>query len=309
MKLIIGGSGFIGSAFRAHLAQQGQDYIAVTRKSFDLKNHMISREMFYSAKFSSKIRSATTLYYLASATAPRNCQSLPKEIEANVIEFQKYIEHAIALNSDLRIIYLSSGGQIYGTKVANLASEEQQLAPETPYAVGKAMIEESLRYFARKYSISYGILRPSNPIGPSQTNHGQGVIPALFNAAFNNTPFNVVGSLQSARDYVHVKDLCLAMSLADSTIHNDTWNVGSGKATTLEDIIKHIEQVSNKKIKINKSSRLNNYEMDRIALDTTKIRDNLGWTPQISLRQAVHECFCAHQKKTAAEKQLDLSVV
>ena len=309
MKLIIGGSGFIGSAFRAHLNQQQQKYISISRTLRDNIEHSTSREAFFSEKFNTTIQTASTVFYLASATAPRNCHSLSKEVEENVIEFQRYIEHALAINPNLRIIYLSSGGQIYGTKNESRVTEKQMPAPETPYAIGKVMIEETLRYLNRNKSISYGILRPSNPIGSDQANHGQGVIPALFSSSLNNTPFKIVGTLQSTRDYIHVADVCRAMSLAESFKGNDTWNVGSGIATTLEEIIYLVEHVTGKKLPINKDGKLSHHGLDRIVLDTSKIENDLGWKPQFSLMQGIRECYRAYQKQSLTEKHLSLSAV
>ncbi|WP_160153819.1 NAD-dependent epimerase/dehydratase family protein [Microbulbifer sp. ALW1] len=309
MKLLIGGSGFIGTAFQAHLDQQQQEYIAVSRAPRKSDDNLVSRDTFYSARFKAKIQAANSIFYLASATAPRNCQSISKEVETNVVEFQRYMEHALSVNPNLRIIYLSSGGQVYGTKIKARATEEQITAPETPYAIGKVMIEESIKYFARNNSVSYSILRPSNPIGSEQMNHRQGVIPALFNSAINNTPFKIVGNLQSARDYIHVADVCRAMSLAETFKGNEIWNVGSGLATTLEDIIKLVEQETKTKLNIENHSRLSSYKLDRIVLDSSKIEKDLGWKPHYSLMDAIRECSRAFQARPLKEKQLDLSAV
>jgi UDP-glucose 4-epimerase len=171
------------------------------------------------------------------------------------------------------ILYLSSGGAVYGEKNLDLISENEICFPLSSYGVVKLTIENYLRLYQKQYGINYLILRVSNPFGKFHTSEKQGVVNIAIRRALRRETVEVWGDGTQSKDYIFVDDLVeIIFSLLKEKIVNKTINVGSGEIHQLNMILRTIK------------IHLPNLEVDYIDSKLTDVKD---FCLDISLMQSL----------------------
>src|SRR5262249_41635234 len=114
-----------------------------------------------------------------------------------------------------RIVFVSSGGTVYGAAKEIPTPETAPTDPITAYGIGKLMIEKYLALHERLHGLSFRVLRVANPFGPfQQSDKGQGLIAALLARALRGEPIEIWGDGSVVRDYVFVEDVIDALQAA-----------------------------------------------------------------------------------------------
>lgn len=192
-------------------------------------------------------------------------------------------------------IIFSSSCSVYGNPQVLPMNETHPLAPVSPYAKTKLIIEYALQDYAHAYGVQYVVLRYFNAAGASpEVNLGEQhepeshVIPLLLRAIKNNTPFSLFGSNYQTfdgtaiRDYVHVKDIAQAHAKAleylDQGNKSDVFNIGTETGFSVQQLIDQAGKVCGKAAHVLKLARRPGDTSTLIA-DTTKARTVLGWRP------------------------------
>jgi UDP-glucose 4-epimerase len=144
---------------------------------------------------------------------------------------------------------LSSGGTIYGNK-HGFSHEKDPPSPISFYGFAKFQIEEMILFYHRRYGLNYLILRPSNPFGYGQNLFGkQGLIAVLMGKIITDSTAVIFGDGLALRDYIYINDFTYYIAeLLKNNILNITLNIGSGKGYSVKQIIKFVEETSNKKL-------------------------------------------------------------
>ena len=299
MILVVGGTGFIGKNLVLHLQDLGVPVRVLSRtpdKVF-LDRHAPNVQAVTLSDFwadpSAALFGVETVIYLASNSTPgANLDAPWREASDTVGSVMKFMT---ILNERLEahVIYLSSGGTVYGETDLDLIPETQPVNPISPYGLGKCMAESSIYFLVRTRGLNATILRPSNPIGRWQVSLSQGVVGALMRAASNNTPFRMIGDGSTVRDYFDVLDLVHAIDtvrLAPETSAGKTWNVGSSQGTSVTELLALTKQISGKEINVEQlPARVG--DVSKIVLDTSSIRGELGWVPQIDLETCLERAW------------------
>ena len=246
---IVGANGFIGRSLLDYYEDKHIPTIAYIRKRSAIDRFHFGalpkiRELTLGQAFDPKIFDGVdTLVLSVSATHPRTeGNSKEREMELNVVPHQRFI--ASLLESDIQhVIYLSSGGAIYGTNETGIPiSETATPKPVTPYGYGKICTEEVLQKIWTGGGRRLTILRPSNPVGLHQrksiNNHG--LLPTVFENIRNGKTIRVFGDGSTIKDYFAVEDLCgLIDKIAKvPPTKNLTLNVSSGVGQSITDIIR-----------------------------------------------------------------------
>jgi UDP-glucose 4-epimerase len=227
--------------------------------------------------------------YLASTSTPGSNLEAPWQEARNTVEVAMRVMSAIAHHSDARFIYLSSGGAIYGETTLETIPETQELHPISPYGLGKKMSEAAIDFMSRTQGLRTTILRPSNPIGRWQVSLSQGVVGALMRAARQGSVFTMIGQGTSVRDYFDVRDLSQAIKMVidkPDVSNGQIWNVGSSRATSVQDMVDLVQDVSGLEIAVDRLPPRAS-DVTQIVLDTSAIRSALGWTPKHELRASI----------------------
>jgi UDP-glucose 4-epimerase len=149
-----------------------------------------------------------------------------------------------------------------------------------------------LNYFSRAYGLNYLILRYSNPYGERQSPYGQqGVIPVFLNKIKMGERPLIYGDGSMERDYIYVGDAIEATTAAleKETAHK-IFNVGSGAGTSINQLIELMSGVAGKKIEPVYAEDTAT-RVQKIVLDISRIRDEVGWAPSTSLQEGLEKTW------------------
>lgn len=205
-----------------------------------------------------------------SNTIPLQIGSPIYDVESNLIPTINLLEVMHQYNTQ-DIIYISSGGAIYGdTRQKKAHLENEDVKPKSSYGVIKLAIEKYLFLYKETYQLRPLILRLSNPYGRYHTSTKQGIINVALKVAQNKKTFTVWGDGTATKDYIFVEDLCKVLyALYEQKIHGEVINVASGELLSVNEILHKIKNMY-------PDFRWNYIEanvndIQNVALDTTKL--------------------------------------
>lgn len=192
-----------------------------------------------------------------------------------------------------RLIFVSSGGVVYGEPEVRPTPETAAKQPMSPYGVSKLASEYYLSYYHRVHGLDYVAVRYSNVFGPRQDPHGEAGVVAIFSTRLiEEKPLTIFGDGLQTRDYVFVKDVVSAnMLLTDLVLPATTdmdqraFNVGTGLETSVVELANSLARAAGRGAEIIHADARPG-EVMRSALDAGKLRKT-GWQPAYSLEDAL----------------------
>lgn len=209
----------------------------------------------------------------------------------NGVMVHNVLAHAARDEMKGRIVAISTGA-LYDPNQSLPLNEDSKTNPNSPYAVGKLMSEDVVRYH-RMRGVDAVIARPFNHIGPGQ---GPGfLLPDLLEQlrAAKETGTLLVGNIKTKRDYTDVRDIARAyaeLALAPSLEH-DTYNICSGKSLSGETILAHLQEITgieDVKVEVD-PARIRPNDIEDIYGDVSRLNKELGWTPEIAIKQTIKD--------------------
>jgi len=182
-----------------------------------------------------------------------------------------------------RLVYVTSGGTAYGAPDVLPADEATPVRPMSPYGVSKLAVEQYLPVYEKLAGLSYGIIRLANIYGPRQDPHGEAGVVAIFSRAMlNGTPLQIFGDGNDERDYVYVSDVVDAIVRVGDSALPGPYNVGTSVGTSTNRIFELLaKHTGHSEQAVHGPSRPG--DINKIALDSSKAKRDLGWEPQVSL--------------------------
>lgn len=233
-----------------------------------------------------------TVFHLASATTPGSSAGDPvAEAERNLLPSLRFIEQA-QRHGPLRLVFISSGGTLYGDPTVSPTPENHPLKPYSYHGAGKIAQEAFLRAFAQATDSCVAILRPSNLYGPGQPlKSGFGVIRTLLEHALRGTAMPIWGDGETVRDFLYIDDMveaCLLLS-RDPKV-SGTFNVGSCHGHTINQILAVAEKVCGRKVAVQRYPA-RGYDVRQVILDNASIKTALGWQPATSLEAGIRQTW------------------
>lgn len=184
--------------------------------------------------------------------------------------------------SGAKIVYLSSGGTVYGPAAPVPTKEDAVCDPINMYGVSKLAIEKVLAVHARQRGLAYSVLRVSNPYGPWQWGrHGQGVIGAWLVRAIAGQEIEVWGDGSTVRDYVYIDDVIDAIQMAINYRGREhVFNIGSGRGATLKEVLGIIQAACPVTVRFGEPRPV---DVPASILDVGKAAAELDWRPDTPL--------------------------
>lgn len=284
--LLLGGYGFLGTNVMkyvdTHLADQyrfivfdkmdhhmgGVTFTNIVKTyAGDFSDSMLLKRVFRENQIDIIIHSLSTTVPVDSANARYDVESnlLPTlDVLALMVEYHVY-----------NIVYLSSGGAIYGTKGNNSHCEDDDVSPISSYGVVKLAIEKYLLQYAQLYGIQPLILRLSNPYGPYHYSMKQGVINVAMALALRHQPMQIWGAGTGHKDYIYVEDYAkILFILLDKGIHNEVINIASGQLLSVNDIVAEVCQCVPDFVADHVAAK--QFDAEHFELDTTKLKKLIG---------------------------------
>lgn len=294
--LVLGAGGFIGQHLVSALQIRGHHTIALTRRPGVFPAGVETHHCDFNTPehFAPLLARAQTIVHAASCSTPSSTTGKP------LLELEGNLRSTFALLTALQdaphcqLLYLSSGGTLYGNTNNRSAQEKDRLCPRSYYGAGKAAAEHFIHAAAQQFSLSATVIRPSNLYGPGQgLRRDFGIIPKSFAHAKTGIPLTLWGDGQAIRDYLYIDDfirLCCDVLEHPKTCGTQTLHAASGKGISLLDLIDLIRHVTSAPLPIR-------YDLCRpvdiacITLDTTQTTSNFGWSPKIGLEEGLQRTW------------------
>lgn len=252
--LVIGGTGFIGSAFAGVALAKGHAVRVLSRHSPDRQNksHSIGAIEYVSGDISDvEVLDRATAdvdicLHAASTTVPFSANNFMElDVNDNLIGSLRAFQSCVRSNVK-RVILVSSGGTVYGRPRNLPIVEAHPTDPISAYGIVKLAIEKYLALFGETYGLDYRIARLSNPYGPKQnTASGQGVVAAFVEQILNGKTLLLMGDGTVVRDFVYIDDVADALlRLCSHPGPSRIFNVGSGAGTSIGKIVASIADLT-----------------------------------------------------------------
>ena len=186
-----------------------------------------------------------TVYHLVSTTCPTNSnRDVAEEMEENLVATIRFLDACVQAGVK-KVVFLSSGGTVYGREHTGICREEEEAFPITSYGVQKLAIEKMLYLYHEMHGLDYRIVRLSNPYGPYQRPNGvQGVVTTFTYRALQGLPIQVYGDGSVVRDYIYIADAVDGIiKIAEGCGSHRLYNLGRGEGHTVLDVIGAITEV------------------------------------------------------------------
>jgi UDP-glucose 4-epimerase len=294
--LVIGGNGFIGSHLVDALANLGWE-VSV----FDLNGRLyefapqqvnyIQGDTNNSNNSMENIIEETSpdvVFHLAwNSINETSLQNPTSDLVTNVTPSISIIDACTRFSK--KIIFLSSGGAVYGITNLKQIPESHPLNPISPYGIGKLAVEKYLEMYHYLHGLNFAVIRPSVPFGPRQDYlKRQGAVAVFLYRVSQGLPVTIWGDGNTIRDYFYVTNLIDAIiQCADQNLQkNRIFNVGGSDGITLNQLLAQVETITGKKAIIDYQPA-RQFDPPQIMLDTTLIRKELGWIPRISFSEGI----------------------
>lgn len=282
---IFGATGFIGRHLMYELKDGRKPFIAFSHKTNATFPDTFPIEFENPLSYSHLLQNVTSVILLVTQSRPGTIANRAEtEVANNVLPYARFVEVA-ALAGIRRVIFVSSGGTVYGHQERGKAiTEEHPTIPVNAYGTGKLMIETMLRSFLREAGISLTILRPGNPVGNEQQFGRHGLVASAIHAARTRALLEIWGDGSVVRDYFHVSDLSDAIlrCLRDEAA-NQLFNVGTGIGTSINQVLDLVDEFSHFPLD-RKYLPSRQADVPVNILSFEKIEKTLGWRPTMDLR-------------------------
>jgi len=286
--LVLGGAGFIGSHIADALVENGYAVriFDLPRRKMTNVAHLLDRVEVIEGDFTNEadleraLPGADYVFHLVGTTLPQSSNENPTyDAESNLIATLRLLQ--LARTRDVKkIIFISSGGTVYGVPQTIPIPETHPTFPVSAYGITKLAIEKYLHLYHHLYGMDYVVLRVSNPYGERQQSVGaqQGVVPVFMNRLRRGEPIIIWGDGSVVRDWLYVKDVAQAFVLAlKNTSPHRIFNVGSGVGLSLNELLAMLSRVAGITPHVSyTASRPTDVPCN--VLDTTRIRAEWGWS-------------------------------
>jgi len=290
--LVLGGAGFIGSHLAEALAQEGRrvrifDRPHVDRlplfpraRGFDI----FTGDFLNPRALAPALEGAELVFHLVSTTLPKSSNDHPAyDVESNVLGTLRLIE-LCREQGVKKLLFVSSGGTVYGVPRTTPVAEDHPTEPTSSYGIHKLMVEKYLALAHHLHGLDYRIVRPANLYGPRQRlDIAQGAVAVFLDRALRDQAIQIWGDGSVVRDYVYVADAVDAiLKAARFEGAQRIFNIGTGKGTTLNELIAEITKLLGRPVKVERGAA-RALDVPVNVLDASLAARHLGWRASTSL--------------------------
>ena len=314
--LITGGAGFIGSHLAEKLLTRGDEVVIFDNFSSgsatnlpEIKEKFTFQEgnILDKTEIQKLVSKSDYVVHLAAALGVFNIVNKPLEsLKTNLQGSEVVLE---ACDKYRKPVLIASTSEVYGKNNKVPLSEEDDriighpLKSRWSYSEAKA-VDESLAYFYYlENKLPIRIVRFFNTVGPRQVGHYGMVVPRFVSAALKNEPLSVYGSGDQIRCFCHVDDAVRALLLVMDSENavGEVFNVGNNQQVTIMDLAKKVIELTGSSSTIEKIAYEKAYpegfeDMQRRVPDISKIKQVLGWSPEINLDQIIKDIAAFNSK-------------
>ena len=316
MKILVtGGAGFIGSNVVDTYIENGHEVVVVDNLFTGKVENLNPEAKFYlmdirAQEFHKLLeyeRPDIINHHAAQISVPGSVVDPQFDASVNIKGFINILEGARSYGTK-KVIFISSGGAIYGEAAEYPTTENYPPQPLSPYAISKAISENYLAFYRHHYGLDYVVLRYANIYGPRQIPYGEaGVVSIFMERLLAGKPcmlFHYPGDLQGMiRDYCYVGDVVKANLLALDSEIDMAFNIGTGVETKTQTLFETIFDLVNDVISIDPSLRkpvraeARPGDLTKSCLNIDLAMNKLGWRPETDLKQGLENTLKWQIKK------------
>ena len=307
MKILVtGGAGFIGSHVVDGYLKAGHEVVVVDDLSTGKQENVNPEATFYEmdirseevGKIMDKERPDVLNHHAAQISVPDSVSDPLTDADINIRGFLNLLENGTK-HHIRKVIFISSGGAIYGHAEQYPTSEDFPPRPLSPYAVSKYASEYYLAYYGHQCGIPFTTLRYANIYGPRQIPKGEAGVVSIFMTnllagrpcILNHFPEEPSGM---TRDYCYVGDVVKANEKALTGGAGQAFNIGTGQGTKTLDLFNIIYRAVNEirpglseGLSIPERRQARPGDIPRSCLVVKKARQELGWVPETDLERGI----------------------
>ena len=297
MKIaLFGGGGFIGSAIADRLLLEGHSLRIFERPRVEPYRKFLNTEdvtwltgdLMNTHDVGAAVDGVEVVVHLVSTTLPKSSNDDPiYDVQSNLVATLQLLNLMVAKGVK-KIVFISSGGTVYGNPCYLPIDEKHPTEPLVSYGITKLAIEKYLLMYQRMHGIKAVILRVSNPFGDRQRiETAQGAVAAFLSKALRSMPIEIWGDGSVQRDYLYIGDVADAFARAvtyDGS--HSVFNISSGKGTSLNEVIRLIEQVTGASVE-REYQPGRAFDVPVSVLDNALANCELGWAPKVSLDDGI----------------------
>lgn len=305
--LVLGGNGFIGQQLTKELIKNHFVRIVDINDKMPAEFYRIENieyrkiDFINHDDFTDVLDGMDVVIHLVSTLTPNdNIDSVGLEINNNILPTIRLLDSMKKSNTK-KILFISSGGTVYGNHDKNPISENECLNPISNYGIIKETIEKYMLLYNNYANIDSRIIRLANPYS-EYTKKGkmQGIIPLIIDRILKDEEITIWGDGRNVRDYIYILDAINAIiSILKYTGNERVFNVGTGKGYSVNEILHIICKSLNVPFE---SLNLNYIEarkcdVDNNILDINRIKKETGWKPKVKLEDGINKVIVKKLKK------------
>ena len=294
--LVTGGAGFIGSHLVDRLVQEGNEVVVIDNLSTGKRKQVSKKAQFYKMDIQSKRvervfrkeRPSVMVHLAAQMNVRLSTEDPLFDAEVNILGTLNLLENAVK-HGVRKVSFASSGGAVYGEQEVFPAPESHRTDPMSPYGISKLAGEKYLAYYSNTAGLRHVALRFGNVYGPRQEPEGEAGVIAIFSKIMLEGGQPIInGTGKQTRDFVYVDDVVEAIMTTIGEDVQGIYNVGTGKESTVNECYGIIKELTNSSCK-DLYGAAKKGEQFRSVVDVTKLKENFGWEPQVSLADGLKQ--------------------
>ncbi len=295
--LVIGGNGFIGTNLVNLLKKNGHQVRIFDRypnrfnpPMTDVEN--VVGEFSNHGEIAEAVRGMDWVFHLACTTLPQTSNDDPVyDIASNIGGTVQLLQECVK-NKVKKVVFISSGGTIYGVPQSAPISEDHPTEPICSYGITKLAIEKYLHLFHWLHGLEYVCARLSNPYGELQNPDAkQGAMGVFLGQIARHQPITIWGDGNVVRDYIYIGDtvkalLCAAEYDPKKLDGPRVFNIGHGEGYSLNQLVEAIKEVVGPHVEV-RYTEARPVDVPVNVLDISRAKKYLGWQPETDLKDGI----------------------
>lgn len=301
MKIVVtGGAGFIGSNVADAFLAAGHEVVIIDNLSTGFRHNVNPAAIFYekdicSPEISSilhKEKADVICHHAAQASVPVSVKDPLYDANTNVMGFINLLQSAVSSGAR-KVIFISSGGALYGEAEEYPTTENYRPIPLSVYAINKMVGEIYLHFYKHQYGLDYTALRYANVYGPRQVSHGEAGVVSIFIEKLLKGETPTINRYDDQpdgmiRDYVFVQDVVKANLAALDKGSGEAFNIGTCIPCSTRALYNEITNQLGIEIEPHfAQARLG--DLRNSLLNYQKATQYLGWKPDYNLSSGIAE--------------------
>jgi UDP-glucose 4-epimerase len=306
--VVTGGAGFIGSHIvdklvaRKHEVHIIDDLSSGSRDNVahhpQVKLHVVDIRSNEARESVEKLAPDFVVHAAAQVSVRVSMDQPALDTDLNVTGLVNILA-ALKNQKGAHVVFLSSGGAIYGEQVAFPAKEDHPIKPESVYGLSKRVGEEYLEFWSRTWGVTSTALRLSNVYGPRQNPHGEAGVVAIFcEKLLAGKSITINGSGEQTRDFVFVEDVAEAVGRAVETRVAGEFNIGTAKETSVTALAEQLRALTAPSAEIIYAEAKPGEQM-RSCIDNSAAKAKFSWSPKVDFEQGLKQTVSWYQTKEA----------